>query len=265
MDSTKKIAEELAAARRDGRKLQGYPGERPVDLRAAYEIQDRLIAELGWPVAGWKIGGTSPAAQQMLGVSEPLCGPIFERAILSSPAEIKISDEDLGIIEAEIGLRMGSDILPRDKTYARAEIIPAVATVHPAIEVADTRIGSRVPDGAEWIIADGGLNHAFIHGEGRPLQSAGDLAEQRVIVSSGGSPTTTGAGANAMGNPIDALHWLVNHLSMRGIPLRKGDFISTGLICDAVFPQAGDLVFAEFDGLGTARLRVTAPQGNKTT
>lgn len=217
-------------------------------------MQAQYLAAIGSPRVGWKVGVTSEAARQMLGFDEPFSGPMFERFTQASPGRVAVSMEDLRILEPEIGFRMGEGLPPRGAEYAMQEVQAAIATVHPVFELVNKRLPGTVKDAPGWLVADGGLHHAFVYGPGFDYAPGMDLAGEAVSVFLDGKLVTEGAGANALGDPLNVVLWLANHLRTRGIGLRAGDWVSTGLLTDVVVPEPGARVRAEFATLGQVEL-----------
>jgi len=246
----------LAAARRDGRKLAEYPGEKPSDLKEAFAIQDAMVREMGVPVVGWKVGLTSERAQKLCGVDAPLAGPLFEGHVFDSGAEISMVEGDLGIVEAEIGFHLRSDLPPRDLPYERSEVLEAVGTVHPVFEWVNKRLPGDIRETAEWLVADGVINRGLVCGAGVSFDRNMELSAETVQVSKNGEMFTEGVGANALGDPLSVLVWLANDLNARGKGLRDGDWVATGLICDVAIAEPGAEFTAKFSNIGQVRLSV---------
>ncbi len=245
---------ELARARLAPTRLAEYPCSPPGNINEAYVVQDIMAAHMGSAVVGWKIGVTSKVAREMLGLDEPFSGPLFADFCLPSPAKFKVSPQDLRIVEAEIGFRMKHDLVPRNAPYTTGEVTAAIATVHPVFEVVNKRLPGDLKDNACWLIADGGVDHAFIYGAGIEFNSAMDMAAETVSVSLDGEAATDGIGANALGDPLNVVIWLANHLSGRGITLKRGDWVSTGLLSDVIIANADSIIVAEFQNLGSVSL-----------
>lgn len=252
--SFRAIAATLASARKTGSKIVTRPERAPRDLNQAYEIQDLYIQCMGEPVAGWKVGATGRAGREALQVDEPVCGPIFATGVYSSPANVAAPANSLYIVEAEFAFRMGHDLSPDTAPHQRDTIVAAVETLHPAIEIVDSRLTKGLKSGGRWVVADGSANLAFVHGGGRSDWRTLDLSEHEVLVSLNGARTTSGNGAAAFGNPMNVLVWLVQHLVGRGLTLRRGDWVSTGLVTDVVTLRSGDVYVADFGSLGVVEL-----------
>ncbi len=250
------LGTELARARLAPTRLSDYPCSPPDSIEQAYLVQDIMAANMGSAVVGWKIGVTSKIARQMLGLDEPLSGPLFADFCLPSPAKFKVDQQDLRIVEAEIGFCMKRDLVPRNAPYTMDEVAGAIATVHPVFEIVNKRLPGDLKDNAGWLIADGGVDHAFIYGPGTEFDPTMNMATETVSVSLDGTPVTDGIGANALGDPLNVVVWLANHLSGRNITLKGGDWVSTGLLSDVVIANAGSIVVAEFQSLGSVSLEL---------
>jgi 2-keto-4-pentenoate hydratase len=139
----------------------------------------------------------------------------------------------------------------RDKSYSVAEVLDAVASLHPAIEVPDSRYNDFTRVGAAQLIADVACACWFVPG---PAARAGwraiDLAQHSVSAYRNGALTRQGSGANVLGDPRSALAWIANELSAYGNGLRAGDLVMTGTCLTPVPVSAGDSVKADFGDFG---------------
>lgn len=252
-----KIGAQLADARHRSVKLEDYPTDAPFDLDQAYEIQDAMIRAMSAPVVGWKVGLTSQASQDMLGVAEPVSGPLFEGYVFRDKAELQVSESDLGIVEAEIGVTLGADLTSDGAALTYSNVMAAIATVHPMFELATKRLPGGMRETAQWIIADGAINQAIVVGEGTAFLPEMDLSMVKAQVAQNDKPVSEGIGSNVMGSPISVMVWLADHLKSRNIPLKKGDFIATGLVCDMLIGTSGDQFTADFDGIGSVSMQLT--------
>jgi len=146
---------------------------------------------------------------------------------------------------------MGADLPPRAAAYSVAEVLDAVDTLHPAIEIPDSRFADFVSAGEPQIIADNACAHLFVLG---PATSSDwrtlDLVEHRPVITLRGQ-RHIGHGKNVLGDPRVALAWLANELRQLGLTLRAGQVVTTGT-CHPPLPiAAGDRVHADFGSLGT--------------
>ena len=130
------------------------------------------------------------------------------------------------------------------------QVLDAVDTLHPAIEIPDSRFADFVSAGAAQIIADNACAHLFVLGA--PTKAnwrALDLVEEKPVIVLGGKQYT-GHGKNVLGDPRVALAWLANELGLLGVTLRAGQVVTTGT-CHPPLPiQSGDLFAADFGLIG---------------
>src|SRR5687768_1881534 len=240
---------------REGRRLSALPDDiRPRTRQEGYAIQAQLDARSAAPLFGWKIAATSVAGQAHINVDGPLAGRLLGEKAFESGATLPFGANHMRVAEAEFAFRMGRDLAPRADPYRVDEVLDAVATLHPSIEIPDSRFQDFTIVGAPQLIADNACAHLFVLGPEAPARWRDiDLVEHRVI-GVAGSLTREGKGANVLGDPRVALTWLVNELSGLGITLKAGEVVTTGT-CLVPLPIApGVEVTADFGALG----RVTA-------
>ena len=156
------------------------------------------------------------------------------------------------VAEAEFAFRMAVDMPPRATRYTVDEVLASVGTLHPSIEIPDSRYVDFTTVGAAQLIADNACAHDLVLG---PAASHAwrsiDLAAHGVKGSVAGKLEREGIGANVLGDPREALTWLVNELSMLKLTLRAGQVVTTGT-CLVPLPIApGDRVTCDFGDFGT--------------
>ena len=222
-------------------------------LEQAYEIQDALRAELerrGERPIGWKLGATSPSGQAIIGVKEPACGFLLP-AQYTSGAEVSVSGfANLGA-EVEVAFRMRTKLVGPGVTAAAALL--AVEGAVPALELPDF-VFSGKPRAADFI-ANSVIAKAIVLGSPlTPLQGL-DLAVEQVVCEHNGEIVGTYTAAEVMGNPLNALAWLANHLATRGLALKPGDVVMSGAISKVLRPKAGDTIRARFTRLGSVSVK----------
>jgi 2-keto-4-pentenoate hydratase len=241
----------LAQARKLGRALEQHPGLKPVDLAAAYALQHEVSRALGWARRGYKVGCTSLRAQQALGTDRPFLAPLFAPRVFDAPAFVPTEAEQLRVVEPEIAFVMRAGLAPRATPYDLSEVLAAVGQVHPALEIVSPRMPNGLANPIEWLIADGGVNDAFVLGPGRPVLPASAYAAIRVEARVNGQRVGTGVGANALGGAEQVLVWVANQLNEQGVGLGAGDIVTTGLVTEIFRCAIGDRVEASFEGIGS--------------
>ena len=241
------------------RQIDALPADcRPGSLAEAYAVQDGLAESAGLGIAGYKIGATNAQVQARFGVDAPFSGRLFTDFVSASPLRVPANAVNFYAIEAEFDFVMGRALAPRDAPYTRDEVGQAVASVHPAIEVPDSRYTDWLSMKAPDLIGDNAIGCMLCLGSAAEGGLAHDLAGQPVIVRVNGEVASEGAGSNVLGDPWNVMVWLANHLSTRGLTLEAGHVVTTGSAADVVQCQPGDTVTAEFGPIGTAEVHFEA-------
>ncbi|CAA9265395.1 MAG: 2-keto-4-pentenoate hydratase [uncultured Acetobacteraceae bacterium] len=256
--ATRAASDLLFGQWRGGTVLDALPEAlRPGTRAEGYAVQARLEARSPRPLFGWKIAATSAAGQAHINVDGPLAGRLLDEMVAECGATLPFGANRMRVAEAEFAFRMARDLTPRAAPYSAAEVMDAVASLHPAIEVPDSRFSDFARAGAAQLIADNACAHQFVLGPPTETEWRGiDLAAHPVRGSVDGA-VAEGRGANALGDPRLALAWLANELSGLGITLAAGQVVTTGT-CVVPMPIApGVEVVADLGILGAATLRFT--------
>lgn len=217
----------------------------------------RTLQRLGGSIAGVKLGGTTDAALQALGLAGPFTGPIFSARSQESPGLFKRADFLACIVEAEIAVRLAAD-LDSTREPTRDELLDAIDAMFPAIEIADSRYAGWAQASAAAIYADLGYAGAWVRGAPSRSWKQLDLVALPVTLSLDGAVIRQGSGANVLGDPLHALALAAPELARQGRALRAGDLVSLGS-CTAPFPSGGGGRFvADFGPLGQVTATVQA-------
>jgi 2-keto-4-pentenoate hydratase len=224
----------------------------PTDANGAYAVQTintRYWAAQGRRIVGRKAGLTAKAVQTQLGVDQPDFGVLFDDMAVADGGTLDPARCIQPKAEAEIAFVLAHDLPSPDTTPE--QVAEAVASVHAAIEIVDSRI-------AEWkisfadTVADNGSSAFFVLAD-RGLPLAGlDLEGAAMEMRINGAVASTGIGAAALGNPLNAAAWLARTLAERGEPLRAGDILLAGALGPMVTLNPGDHVRAVVGGIGEA-------------
>jgi 2-keto-4-pentenoate hydratase len=226
------------------------------DIDAAYAVQqvntDRKVAA-GRRISGRKIGVTSTAVQQQIGVNQPDFGTLFVDTEYGDGIEIPGSRLIQPRAEGEVALVLEHDL--DNAPHGFAEVVRAVAFALPAIEVVDSRIANW-QIGIVDTVADNASCGVYVVGS-RPVPLRRfDIRTVPMSMRINGKEESAGTGADCLGNPIHAARWLADVLCERGIPLRAGDVLMTGALGPLRPLTPGDEVLASFGDLGTVSTRL---------
>lgn len=226
-------------------------GLEPVDIEGAYAVQTintRFWEAQGRRIVGRKAGLTAKAVQVQLGVDQPDFGVLFEDMEIADGGNLDPARALQPKAEAEIAFVLGAGLPGADTTAE--QVAAAVQSVHAAIEIVDSRI-------ADWkiafadTVADNGSSAFFVLGTGRPLDGV-DLEGAAMEMTIDETVASTGIGAAALGNPLNAAAWLARTLADRGEPLKAGDVLLAGALGPMVALQPGNRVHAAVAGIGSA-------------
>lgn len=237
------------------RPLPALPEDvRPSDEVAAYAAQDQLHALLSaqglGPVAGWKIGCTTPVMQAFLGIPNPCGGGVFESTVRHRDARFTHADFLHVGVECEIVVLLDADLPAARAPFDREQVARAVGACAAGMEVVDDRYVDYKRLDTPTLIADDFFDAAVVIGEPRRDWREKDLASLAGSTRINDQEVGRGRGADVMGHPCNALAWLANALAARGIGLRKGQFVFTGSVVETKWVNRGDRVRMRIDGLG---------------
>jgi 2-keto-4-pentenoate hydratase len=251
----------LADARTKMQRLAELPLEvRPQTPDGAYAVQAELIPKLlehlGGSAIGYKIACTNEIAQRQLHVDSPFFGRLLSATTQSSPARIRSGEYFMRVMEAEFAFKMSRDLPPVGAPRTREEVAEAVEGVMAGIEVVDSRFDSWTTVGTPSLIADNACHAAWIRGPLMTDWRGIDLAAQKVRLNINGELKDEGSGAAVLGHPLNALTWLANALNTRGLGLRAGDYVTTGVTTDIYLAGTGDRVTADFGPVGLVELSI---------
>jgi len=241
---------------RAGTKLAGLEaGLRPRDRAEAYAIQAAIETHYRGKLFGWKIAATSEAGQKHINVDGPMAGRILAETVIPDGGTASMAGNEMRVAEPEFAFRMRADLPSRSTPYTVSQVLDAVDTLHPAIEIPDSRFSDFVSAGDAQIIADNACAHLFVLGPATTADwRARDLVEERPVTTLRGQQFV-GHGRNVLGDPRLALTWLANELRQLGVTLKAGRVVTTGT-CHPPLPiQAGDFCAVDFGVLGKVSVR----------
>ncbi|MGV7215322.1 2-keto-4-pentenoate hydratase [Bradyrhizobium sp. UFLA05-112] len=239
-----------------GTKLDALENSlRPHTRSEGYAIQAALESASGGKLFGWKIAATSEAGQKHINVRGPMAGRILSDTVIADGGTASMKGNEMRVGEPEFAFRMARDLPPRSSSYGVEEVLAAVASLHPAIEIPDSRFADFASAGEAQLIADNACAHLFVLGAPTTVDwRARDLVEERPEITLRGQ-RYVGHGKNVLGDPRVALAWLANELRALGITLRAGEVVTTGT-CHPPLPiGAGDHLAADFGALGKVSVR----------
>jgi 2-keto-4-pentenoate hydratase len=251
----REAADALAAAERDRSPIPPLRETWPeLDVVDAYEIQllnIRRRLDAGTTVNGHKVGLSSNAMQEMMGVDEPDYGHLLSDMEVFSDRPVPADRYCYPRVEVEVGFVLGEDLPGEGCT--EQDVVDATEAVAPAIELIDSRIADwdiRIGD----TIADNASSAGYVLGPDRVKPTDVDLTSIEARLIRNGDQVAEGRSDAVLGDPLIAVAWLARKVASFGVRLEAGNVILPGSVHRAVDVRPGDDFEAVFDGLGSVRL-----------
>ncbi len=230
---------------------------RPTTRTEGYAIQALWEEQSAELLSGWKIAATSIAGQKHIGVDGPLAGRYIAERTVQAGATLPFGNNHMKVAEVEFAFKLHKDLKPRADIYSEDEVFAAVASLHPAIEIPDSRYHHFEQVGAAQLIADNACASWLVIGQAAPdIWREIDLATFRPIGHVSDNSPVFGQGSNVLGSPRIAMTWLINELSSLGIIARQGQIVTTGTCVVPMPIRAGDEVFGNFGELGQVSVKL---------
>ncbi|MDX3697809.1 fumarylacetoacetate hydrolase family protein [Streptomyces europaeiscabiei] len=249
-------ASDLLAAERSLRTIEHLTRRRPgLTIEDAYRIQwtnvqQRLVH--GARIAGHKVGLTSLAMQQQIGVDQLDSGVLLDDMLLLSGSTLPLGQLVMPRVEAEIAFRLGSDLHGPDIDVHTVRA--AVSEVLLALEVIDTRYG-------DWrmtlqdSVADNAAAARAVPGPEIALHAGLDLGSEEITVRVDGEVVVSAPGSAVLGGPLNSVMWLVRQLDRYGAGLRRGDLVLAGAVHASLPLHPGTVIEASSPHLPPVSVR----------
>jgi len=227
-----------------------------ITIEDAYEVSRRMLERRladGETMIGKKIGVTSKVVMDMLNVRQPDFGFLTDKMVYGNSAEVPASKTLIQPkAEGEIAFVLKHDL--QGPGVTNADVIAATDFVMPCFEIVDSRIRDwqiKIQD----TVADNASCGAIVLGDKNVSPLDVDLSTCGIVVTLNGEIVSTGAGAAAMGSPVNAVTWLANTLGAFGIGLKAGELILSGSLVPLQAVSPGDSMQMEIGGIGQASVR----------
>jgi len=243
------LARELLQAESDRVPIAPVAERLAGSVAAAYAVQReglRLRQQDNRRVVGHKVGLTSPAMQQQLGVDEPDFGYLLDDMVMACHETIAVSDLIDPKVEGEIAFLLAEPL--HGPRIDRTDVLAATSAVAPALEVIDSRI-------ARWeisivdTVADNASCGRAVFGPWRSPRDVGELDAIEMVLTAG-TQSVSGDGRAVLGHPANAIAWLARTLHGFGRHIDAQTIILPGSLGRAVPASAGMTATAAFAGLG---------------
>ena len=238
----------LMDARRTSKPMEDLPVElQPTTVDEGYVVQDTMAAAYG-AIGGWKVGAPTAEATPMF-APMPLAWMAAGGSVLTGP-RCRFRG-----LEAEIAFLMGQDLPPRAIPYTRDEVVAAIASCHPAIEVLESGLVDPTTATKLSMIADLQMHGGFVYGPAYADWQSIDFTQERVSLAVDGVVRVERVGSNTSGDLMRLMPWLANEGAARTGGLKAGQWVTTGSWTGATTATAGSSVDVRFGTAGQVTLR----------
>jgi 2-keto-4-pentenoate hydratase len=225
-----------------------------LNVQAAYRIQEfntRNAIARGRALIGRKIGLTSQAVQEQLGIDSPDYGMLFADMQVSDAGTLQLADLIQPKVEAEIAFVLRADL--RNPQTSREDLIAAIDYAVPALEIVDSRI-ENWDIGLVDTIADNASSARFVLGQRRARLSVFDPAMCAMTLHANDAMVSKGEGRLCLGSPVNSALWLARKMAGVGRPLSIGDVVLTGALGPMVTVSVDTHYRAEISDLGSVEV-----------
>ena len=250
------LGDELHAALCGRQAIEPLSARHPeITIADAYAIQQRMLArrlEAGERVVGKKIGVTSRAVMDMLGVFQPDFGWLTDGMVFNEGEAVSASSLIQPKAEGEIAFLLKKTL--QGPGVTAADVLAATEGVMACFEIVDSRISDwkiKIQD----TVADNASCGVFVLGDRLVDPRDVDLGTCGMVLEKNGEIVATGAGSAALGHPANAVAWLANTLGAHGIALEAGEVVLSGSLAAMVPVKAGDNLRVTIGGIGSCSVR----------
>lgn len=229
-------------------------GITPADAYAIQLAQIEQKKAQGATVKGLKIGLTSKAMQEMLGVYTPDYGFVLDSMVYEETEALKPSKFIQPKVEFEIAFVFNKQLKGPNVTVE--DVIAATDYVVPSVEVIDSRIADWKIKFEDTVADNGSSAGAILGSKQTKLEEIEDLTNIKMTVTKNGEFLDEATSAAVLGNPLNAIVWLANEVSAYDIAIEPGMFALSGALSKAMLFEEGDHFVADFGVLGQVAVSI---------
>ncbi len=240
------IADRIVAARRQGARIALQPADAPMNFEEGFAIQDKVVAALGEPPAGWKV--------MQVPDGPVIFAPILRSGLVPAGGTWKVAGGEPAGIELEIAFRLGRDV-PAGAT--ETQLLDAVEAAHVVFELCQSRLAEPAKQPRHVMLADCIANAGLVVGDAIPGWRSLDLRGRpgRLLVD--GKTHVEGRSAD----PLAALALLEPAMTARGKRLEAGQIVITGSLIGMNWLTGRHALEGVVDGLGRVAADLQAAPG----
>jgi 2-keto-4-pentenoate hydratase len=236
----RELAEALVRARRCGEQLSAGFADL-LSVEQGYAVQERVQGLLCRRIAGWKVAQTPDG--------EVISAPILDDAVSQSGSQVPLETQMSHGFECELAFKVKHrlPVVPRTE-YVIDDVLPALGEALAAFELLSCRTEQGFQSPRPLLVADNLGSGGVVLGASRADWHGLDLAQIGISLSIAGEAIVEKRGGNPIGNPLQAIVLLANHLARRGLCWDPDQIIMTGAFAGVHHAKAGQYVEAHFEG-----------------
>lgn len=242
------ISNSLAQARKKNFLINSLPTNILRNLDLVKQIRSFAEAKLEWHPVGFKIGGTNPEIMRLLKAKEPFYSYLFREQTFNNKKRLKLSHNTLGI-ELELAYKISKNVF-KNKIKSKKQLQRFIYGVTPAIELVGLRQKIKKITNVGQAMVDFGLNISLVKSKVNKTNDVSKLKLKTKITNLKNQKVYFGHTKNVMGNPINALFWLIKELQRKDISLNKDFWVTTGSTTSIIPVKKGDKILGEISNIG---------------
>lgn len=248
----RELAEALVEARRHSGRVPPHAAQLP-SVEQGYDVQDLVQRLLGTRIAGWKVARTPEG--------EVISAPIFADDVFQSGTAVPLESRIAHGFECELAFRVKARLPSGSRAeYVVDDVLPALGEALAAFELLSCRTEQEFQAPRPLLVADNLGNGGVVLGASRADWRGLDLAQIGISLSIAGEAIVERRGGNPIGDPLQAVVLLANHLARRGLSWEPGQFIMTGAFAGVHYAKAGQHVEVRFDGFASVSMSTISVQ-----
>jgi len=248
LEKINSLSSSFAEARKKNILIQALPSNISRNIDLVKQIRNFAEAKLKWHPIGFKIGATNKKIMKLLKAKEPFYSYLFREQTFSDKKQLKLAPKTLGI-ELEIAYKISKKIFDT-KVNKKKQLKNYICGVAPAIELVGYRQKIKKINYVGQAIADFGLNISFVKSKIYKTKNILNLKLKTKIINLKNKKVYLGHTKNVMGNPINALFWLVKELKKKDVSLKNDFWVSTGSTTSIIPVKKGDRFLGEVLPIG---------------
>jgi 2-keto-4-pentenoate hydratase len=248
LEKINSLSTSFAEARKKNILIQALPSNISKNIDLVKQIRSFAEAKLKWHPIGFKIGATNKKIMKLLKAKEPFYSYLFREQTFGNKKLLKLTPKILGI-ELEIAYKISKKIFDA-KVNNKKQLKKYICGMAPAIELVGYRQKIKKINYVGQAIADFGLNTSFVKSKMYKIKNILDLRLKTKITNLQNKKVYYGHTKNVMGNPINALFWLVKELKKDDVSLKNDFWVSTGSTTSIIPVKKGDRFLGEVLPIG---------------